>query len=66
VTARASPPEGMDVATYRRIDRLPAEQRYRVLERAAIIRDGTGCTWGEADRRALAEEIDQRRLPGVR
>lgn len=66
MSARASPPEGMDLATYRRIDRLPAEQRYRVLERAAIIKFGCNVGWGEADRRALAEELEQRGLPGVR
>jgi hypothetical protein len=60
-----TPPEGMDLATYRRIDRLPADQRYRVLERAAILHTHAGLPWGEADRRALAEELDQRRPPRV-
>jgi hypothetical protein len=61
-----APPEGMDLATYRRIDRLPAEKRHRVLERAAIIHEACGVSWGEADRRALAEELgEQRGLPGV-
>lgn len=61
----ARPPEGMDRETYRRIDRLREPRRTLVLERAAIIHEACGCSWAEADRRALAEEAGQRGLPGV-
>jgi hypothetical protein len=49
-----------------RIARLTEDQRARVLERAAIIQEATGCTWPEADALALvAEGITSPTLPGV-
>ncbi len=58
-------PEGMLPSVWDRIERLPNATRDRVLERAAILHYQVGLDWLEADRRALAEEMDQRTLPGV-
>jgi hypothetical protein len=47
---------GFSPEEFRRFIALSDERRYAVLERAALIVDGTGCTWAEGDARALAEE----------
>lgn len=50
-------PEAMTQAHYERLRAMTNEQRHRVMERAAIIRDGNpGMGWPEADERALASE----------
>jgi hypothetical protein len=40
-----------------RLARLTDHQRDLVVERAAIIQEATGCSWDEADERALAGEV---------
>jgi hypothetical protein len=49
-----------------RLARMPVDQRDRVLERAAIIQEATGCAWFEADERALGDEVgEQASLRGM-
>lgn len=60
------PPEGMTPALWKELAKLTPDVRERVLERAAIIQESTGCSWEEADQRALTLEVPgQRALPGV-
>lgn len=64
----------MTVEMSRELARHREDVRVRILERAALIRDGAGLdengesrmTWAEADELALvAEGIRQPKLPGV-
>lgn len=49
-----------------KLQRLTAQRRCLVSERAAIIQEATGCTYAEADRLALEfEGSAQAALPGV-
>lgn len=59
-------PTGMTPEHAARLARLTDEQRDRVTERAAIIWESTGCSWADADERALAAEVGpvQRTLLG--
>jgi len=45
-----------------RLRRLPDDVRDRVVERAAIVAESTGCGWEEADAEALVlEGVDKQR-----
>ncbi len=46
----------MTQAHYQRLTRMTDDQRHRVLERAAIVQEATGCSWPDADERALVDE----------
>lgn len=53
-------PQGMSEAHWRSLERLREEVRFRVLERAALIQEATGCSWEEADRAAFEQETRRR------
>lgn len=48
----------MNHPAWHRIQKLPIDDRYRVLERSAILIYGAGLTPEAADERALAEELE--------
>ncbi len=54
------PPEGMSLAHWEALERLPERQREHVLERAAILHFDAGLPWREADAQALEMERPQK------
>jgi hypothetical protein len=63
---RAVDAEGMTEAHRNRYVRLTQAQRDEALERAALIAEATGCSWEEADTRALDEVAGRQLRPLAR
>ncbi len=55
------PPEGMPPSHWAKLLGLTEARRVAVLERAALIVDGCGVGWPEADARAWNEEAEPQR-----